>query len=174
MKKDVAIAIGVGVGLVTGAIIGGASYAIYKSLKAVLKHESYTVTLNAGSTSTGNKATVFHYPELKMSVIKIPSCKFTIADSGNGTGTTLSTSQFPADLVADAAAGMTFRMPTEVFKGALAEGEYVVAKVTRASDGSGVVVFSLATSLENEKQESPLHLGAWEIVGPIIVTWESK
>lgn len=170
MKTSTAVAIGVGVGLVTGAVVGGATYAIYKGLKAALKHDSYSVSLNVGGVASGNKATIFFYPELKMAVVKVSPCKFTIGESG----AILTTDPFPADLVADSAAGMTFKLPTTVFKGALAEGEYAVAKIARNASGDGVVVFSLATSAESEKQEVPLRAGTWEITSPIIITWEAK
>lgn len=174
MKTSTAVAIGVGVGLVTGAVIGGVSYAAYKGLKAALKHETYAVSLNAGTLSTSNKANVFFYPELKMSVIKVSPCKFAVPDSGSGTGFALVTSPFPADLVSDSAFNTTFKIPASIFRGEIAEGEYVVAKVSRNPAGEGVVIFSLATGADSEKQELPLHSGSWEITLPILITWEAK
>jgi hypothetical protein len=172
MKRSTAIAIGVGAGLIVGAAIGGTAYAVYKGAKAILKHETYSVSLNTGSVPTGSKASVMHYPELKMSVIKVSKCKFTVPDAGAA----LSTDAFLADLVSDVSAGTTYKMPSGVFKSTtLAAGEYVVAKVFRDSTtGAGGVMFSLATGPDNEKQGLPLHAGAWEVNLPIIITWESK
>jgi hypothetical protein len=97
-----------------------------------------------------------------------------VPDAGSGVGTTLATDSFAANLVSDTAAGMTFKIPTSVFRGALAEGEYVVAKLVRDTlSGAGSVVFSVATGADSEKQQLPLHPGNWEIVLPIIVTWEA-
>lgn len=174
MKPCVAVSIGIGAGLITGAIIGGASYALYKSMRTVLKHETYTVSLLSGEVPTGRKATVFYYPELKMSVIKVSRCKFPVFAGDNGMGSVITTEPFPAILVDDSAVDRTFKIPTSVFNGELSAGEYVVAKVVRDGTGLGRMTFAIATNAESEKQGAPLHPGTWEITLPIIITWEAK